>query len=447
MFPGYRLALLAAVTAGSLANAQDWNSWGNGATRNGYVATNGPTDANADWSINQSTIITWAVAVAEGRVFTVRSTGFPGSSGPGDRLHAWSADDGSPLWDAEIPYASGDWIGYVGGAGNGKVYTARGNGSGGTSDDGPITAFDAATGNIVWTSADTIKGGMYDGFAFATNGDLIVTDNNVMRRIDHTDGSTVWSATRSASVSGQTAAAVTEDAAFLANTAPGGQIITKYDLATGAVLYQSEVMPGFTVQNTPFVSRDGSRVYLSRTQNNDTTDFLYAFDDTGTALEQAWAVETAWTTQQHSGIDRSGRVVTFNRDRELVKLDPATGAEVFNAGVPAGFSLTGNFSPKVAVDATGRVYVSNGWASSPADDGFLNAYSNDLSTLLFSVQLGRPNAGGPALTGDGLLVIADLAGLRALRGSPLCDADFNQSGGQPNTIDLIAFINAFRAGC
>lgn len=94
----------------------------------------------------------------------------------------------------------------------------------------------------------------------------------------------------------------------------------------------------------------------------------------------------------------------------FVRLDPATGAVTGSAGVLAPLG-----APRVAVDAAGRVYVCNGWASSPANDGRLWAFTADLSQQLFSLVLQRPNQGGPAIAEDGTLLVCDLAAVRAWR--------------------------------
>ena len=53
-------------------------------------------------------------------------------------------------------------------------------------------------------------------------------------------------------------------------------------------------MSGFTLQNTPMVSHDGT-IYLSRTQNNAATDFFYALNDDGAAMTIRWSRPARWT--------------------------------------------------------------------------------------------------------------------------------------------------------
>ncbi len=279
----------------------------------------------------------------------------------------------------------------------------------------PIRALDAATGAPVWTSSATTEAFAYDGVVFAPDGDLIVGDFASLTRIEASDGSTVWSTPRPCPVSGNCGAAVTDSAAFIDEQVVGGQVVTKVDLATGAMLYSSPTMPGgFIAQNAPFVSVDGSTVYFSRTQNNATVDFLYAFQDTGTALVQLWSRAVRWTTSHEHGIGPDGSIYAVSPADELMRLDPTTG-NILDATAPLSPLGGPNASPKTAIDALGNVYFSNGWGSSPASDGRLWAFDATLSTTLFTLNLDRQNNGGPALARDGTLVVADRFGVYAYR--------------------------------
>jgi hypothetical protein len=93
------------------------------------------------------------------------------------------------------------------------------------------------------------------------------------------------------------------------------------------------------------------------------------------------------------------------------------------------------------------VYVSNGWASNPATDGRVWAFSANLSQVLFTLDLSRPNNGGPAIAADGTLIMCDLNAVRALRSERTgpCAADFNQDGGIDGQ-DVEAFITTWEDG-
>jgi len=124
-------------------------------------------------------------------------------------------------------------------------------------------------------------------------------------------------------------------------------------------------------------------------------------------------VPVRWTTSHEHGIGPDGTVYTFLPGDEFVRLNPADGSVIDSAGVlePIG----DNLSPRTAVDADGKVYVSNGWAGTPNTDGRVWAFSPDLQTLLFTLVLDRQNSGGPSLAADGTLIVADRQGVFAYR--------------------------------
>jgi hypothetical protein len=224
----------------------------------------------------------------------------------------------------------------------------------------------------------------------------------------------MWTTPRQRAVSGNCGVAVGPTGVYLDELAAGGQRLEKLDLATGAILYSSPTMAGFTEQNAPFLSPDGTKVYFSRTQNNTLVDFLFAFDDTGSALNLLWSQPVRWTTSHEHGIAPDGSIYTFTQADEFVRLDPATGNITANAGVLAPLGGP-NLSPKTVVDAAGRVYVSNGWANTPSTNGRIWAFNADLTQNLFTLNLDNQNQGGPALGDGGTLVVCDRISVRAYR--------------------------------
>jgi hypothetical protein len=166
-------------------------------------------------------------------------------------------------------------------------------------------------------------------------------------------------------------------------------------------------MPGFTLQNTPMVGRDGT-IYLSRTQNNVATDFFYAFADDGTQITEKWHVPAAWSTESEFAIGPDDTIYHLAPGYVIDRLDPATGATM-NTSMP--ITSAGSAQPRLAIDALGRVYCSNGNFS----DGTLLAFEADLS-FRWSVPVTNINIGGPAIGRDGTLVVAGVGSdIRAYR--------------------------------
>lgn len=403
--------IVAGAMAGT-AGAQDWNSHGGNPMRNGRALVSGPQTAQLLWGTsNDASIISWAPFVSDGKVFAIRETGFPSTSGAGDEMVAWDVGSGDELWRITVPYAGDptmEWIAWIAGAQDGRVIASRSQNLG----PAPLRAFDADTGALLWTSAIETEAFAYDGAVFAPNGDLVVADRLRVARLDAATGGTVWESDRSCPVSGACGPALGQGAVYVDQAVPGGNAITRFDLATGLEQYTGPTMPGFTDQNTPFVSEDGTRVFFARSQNNGAVDFLYAFEDDGTQLIELWQRPVRWTTSHEFGLAADGSIYALLPGDEFVRLDPDSGSVLSSAGVLAPLGSP-NASPKTAVGQDGTVYLSNGWASSPATNGRLWAFSPDLSQTYFTLVTDRPNQGGPVLAGCGVLVVADRDGVRA----------------------------------
>ncbi len=437
-------AALAMTALGATAGA-DWAVMGGNAQRNGQATSAGPTDATLAWENDDDfSLIAWHPYLSDGRVFVVRESGFPSVGGPAnDAIVCLDLATGTELWNVTLPYGGDpneEWIAWIGGVANGLVYASRSD----NSKNLPFYSLDVNTGAIQWQSEISLRTFAYDGFVFTPDGDIIVGDLDTIARVDGATGATEWDTDRSCPVSGRCGGGLGPDGVFIDQAAPGGNVITKIDLATGEELYDSPIMVGFTVQNSPFVSPDGGTVYLSRTQNNVFTDFLYAFEDTGAALVEKWHVPVRWTTSHEAGIGADGSVYTFLDNNEFVRLDPADGTVIDTAGVLP--IADGNLSAKTAIGTDGTVYLSNGWANNPPTNGRLWAFPADLSQTYFTLTLDRQNQGGPALS-DGTLVVADRQAVYAYRAEDTtCIGDLDESGAV-DAADLALLLAAWgRAG-
>jgi hypothetical protein len=409
------LALAPAVLAG------DWTNAGGNAARNGQSSEVGPVAKTLAWSGGRTSIIAWQPVTAGRRVFMVRQTSFIPTGVPTEApVVCQDLDTGAELWHFDVPYNAGDWTTWIAGCSDGKVYCSRsGNGD---SSVAKLYALDQKTGAIAWVSADTEKAGAYDGVVFAPDGDPVVGWQTAIRRFDAATGATVWTAPRQSSVSGESGVAIFGGSVYALDAAVGGHVIKRFDLATGAFLYQSPVMTGFTAQNMPFVGPDGT-VYVSRTQNNVVTDFAYAFTDTGSALVQKWSVPVAWSTASEFAVGLDGSPYVLGAGNVLLRLDPATGATTATSvTIQSG---GGNVTLRLAVDAAGHVFATNGGGS----NGKVFCFTADLQTL-WSLSFANVNIGTPCLGQDGTLIVAGTGtDVRAYRtGLPWADVQQGLAG-------------------
>ena len=422
--------LSVALTLGVLAAssfAGDWSNAGGNSARNGLTSEVGPESPTLLWSGGRPSLIAWQPVTEGNRAFLVRQASFIPSQVPNDSpVVAMDLDTGAELWATSIPYNPGDWTTWIAGVDGGRVYACRG-GNGATSA-AKLYALDASDGSEVWSSTALIDAGAYDGVVFAPDGDPVIGSFTDIWRIDAADGSTVWQVPRSCSVTSSCGVAIFGSAVYAVDAVPGGHAVCKYDLATGALLYAGPLMPGFLVQNTPLVGPDGT-VYFNRVQNNPATDFFYAFDDTGTALVERWSVPAGYNTSVELAVGPDGSVYHMAAGDVVQRLDPSDGS------VLDFFALPDSGSVRMATDALGRVFVSNGEFST----GRVHCFDADL-TERWSVPVTNVNIGAPALGRNGTLVVAGVGtDVRAYR-NPLAQDVFTISAaaGGTQTLELHA---------
>ncbi len=408
-----------AIAAGlvvATALAGDWRNSGGNAQRNGLTDELGPDAPAILWSGSRTSLIAWPPMIEGRRVFTVRQSGWPGSEPGKSPVVCHDLDTGQELWAAHVPFFPGDWTTWILGVNEGRVYASRsGNGS---TVAAKVYGLDVTTGGLVWESVQEITATPYDGVVFAPNGDLLIGSFTTLTRIRAADGTTAWEVPRLCSVSSSCGCAASEDTVYIADAAPGGHALKAYDMETGAFLYQTDVMPGFTLQTVPFLTPDGG-VCLPRTQNNATVDYFYLWDDKGDGFDLRWSVPCGWTTFGDFGAAADGSPFMVAPGNIIQRLDPDTGVPVESSPALPGFT-----APHAAVDARGWLYVGNG----SFQTGRLYAFDETL-TERWSVPVTNINIGGPALGTDGTLVVCGVGtDMRAYRTPHVLVGDVNCDG-------------------
>ena len=294
-------------------------------------------------------------------------------------------------------------------------------------------------------SQDVTNAGAYDGVVFATNGDPVIASFTYIKRIRAIDGTTAWTAPRVGSVSGNCGGALYRSAVYVADAVPGGHVIKRYNIDTGAFQYQSPVMNGFTLQNSPMVGPDGT-VYLSRTQNNASTEFFYAFTDTGSSLIPKWAMPVAanWSTSSEFTVGPDGSVYMMGPGYRIFRLNPVNGAVMNMSAAIVIDNPNGNITPRMGADSQGRVFFSNGQFT----NGRFFSFNADL-TPRWDVAVPNINIGAPAISNNGTLVVAGVGtNVVAYRTALPCPADIAPAGGNGvvNIDDLLLVINNWGGG-
>jgi hypothetical protein len=434
-------AVLLALSLSSAAFAGDWTNSGGDAGRNGRTSELGPDATDLLWSGGRSSIIAWQPVIAGQRVFVIRQSSFPPET-TGSPIVAMDLNDGHELWHRDVPVNTPqDWTAWIAGVSNGQVYAARsGNGA---SVTGHLFAYDQVTGNPTWPngSADLIDAGAYDGVVFAANGDPIIASFRTIWRIRATDGTTAWSAPRIGSVSGNCGGALGATGFYIADVVAGGMVIKKFNPDTGAFMYQSPLMAGFTVQNTPMVAPDGT-IYLSRVQNNASVDFFFAINDDGSAMTIRWSQPAAYSTASEFSVALDNSVYMWAPGNFIQRRAAADGSLIGQTAstIPADFA-----APRMGVDSGGRLFFSNG----AFNNGEFYSFNADL-TPRWSIAVPNINIGAPAIGSNGTLVIAGIgANIFAYRTPrPHCGtADFNCDGAVGTDADIESFFACLSGMC
>ncbi len=401
----YRLLglLLAASCLTAPASAADWSmAVGRDPARGGLSPDLGPTDPAILWQGSRPAIVAQQ-GVAAGNLLVVnRIANFDVATGT--LLVAHDLTTGAEQWAVHLPVDPNAWREKVMAIRDGHIYATRG----GDTKLGFIYALDPATGGILWTSQDKTDESTTESPAFAPDGDLIVGNFGSIRRVNHLNGATVWTATRSAPTTDGQGATVFGSRVYSWEASAFGPKVTAFDLATGNRLYSSRGLGGGFVQQLGLFAGPDGTVYAPRTQNNAATDSLFALADIDTGFADRWRVPLGYVPFASFAIGPDGSVYSYNPSRELVRLDAATGA-VLNTSmvIPADFPM----QPRMAADAAGRVYLTNGGFG----QGRVFSFNADL-TLRWSQAIANVNLGGPVLAGGGTMVVCGVGNdVRAYR--------------------------------
>jgi outer membrane protein assembly factor BamB len=378
-------------------SADDWTvGVGGKPARHSLSSEYGPTGLNILWQGGLPAVIAQQ-AVIEGNIVVM-----PRIQNLNDVLHgtvivAHDLNSGDTLWTTDLPvdFPATDWRNRVSALRDGKVYATRS----GNTNASYMYALDATDGSIVWRSDSLVDESSTEGVSFADNGDLIVGNFTSIMRIDAMDGSTLWKTTRYSPTSGGSQAAVHGYTVYAWEASAYGPRISVYDINTGGYLYSSYAIGGGLVQQVaPFVGPDG-KVYAPRTQNNPVTDSLVAFVDIDTALEKTWSVPIGYVPFASFGVGPDGSVYSYSTNNEVIRIDGA--GNIINTSQQ--ILLDYPAQPRMAIGVDGIVYVTNGGFS----NGALYSFNPDL-TLRWSTPVVNVNVGGPAIGGNGTLIVCGI---------------------------------------
>jgi outer membrane protein assembly factor BamB len=386
--------------------ADDWTVGTGGKTgRYGLSTELGPTDPTLLWQGGLPAVIA-RPAVIEGNIVAMDRIDDIGDVLHGTRIVAHNLTTGETLWTKDLPveFPSTDWRNRVSAFRDGKVYVTRS----GNTNASYLYALNANNGEVIWGSEDLIDEATTEGASFASNGDLIIGNFTNICRIDATDGTTVWTTPRYSPTSNGTEVAVMNNIGYAWEASGQGPRISAYSLTTGTRLYSSPGLGGLVQQVAPFVGPDGT-VYATRTQNNTITDYLVAYQDIDTALVEKWRVPLGYVPFSSFGVGPDGSVYSYSQSNRVIRIDSRNGSVIDSSEI---ILLEFPSQPRMAIDSTGIVFVTNGCFS----NGALYSFNPDLS-LRWSTPIPNVNIGGPAIGQGGTMVVCGVGtDVRAYQG-------------------------------
>ncbi len=391
------IGLIALSISTAPAGAQWPSGVGGNPARNGLVDCAGPQEPLLSWQGSRSSIVAQQGVSVGDLVVVNRITSFTIPTGTWIVAHELA--DGAERWAVQLPYdfPGTSWRSRVSAIRDGQVYASR---SGNTNED-YLYALSPADGSILWRSEALIGEGSTESLCFAANGDPIAGNMDALIRIDRTDGTTVWSVSRSCSSSDGAMASVHGNRAYVWEASPYGPIVTAFDLDEGERLFSTPAIAGGLVQQLGLLCGPDGTIYAPRTQNNPATDFFVALADTGMGFEEQWRVPLGYVPFASFGVGPDGSVYTYapetDPDMYVLRLDPETGDELDRSPpIPSDWPV----KPRIAIDTQGTVFLTNGGFA----QGAVYAFTPDLQIIWWE-PLNGVNLGGPVLAEDGTLIV------------------------------------------
>lgn len=428
----YIFAVMMFIFSWQVSFADNWNVGSGGKpSRNGQSTESGPSAADVLWQGGVSSVIAQQAVTDGNIVFTSRITNINDVL-HGTQIVAQDLTTGATLWTGEVPvdFPSTDWRSRVSAARNGLVFVTRS----GNTNYSYMYAFSATDGSQVWKSEGLVNESTTESTAFASNGDLVAGNFESIIRINAVTGSTVWETDRVCPTSNGQEIAIWGDRGYYWEATPYGPCISVIDIETGNYLFSSEALSsGLIQQLAPFAGPDGT-IYAPRSMNNVSTDYLFALKDNGTSLTTQWSTPLGFVPFGTFGIGPDGSIYSYSAAGEVMRLDPLDGS-IINTSEVIFFEAVNQ--PRMAIDANGIVFVTNG----NFGNGRLYSFNPDLS-LRWSENISNVNLGGPAIGQNGTMVVCGVGtNVKAYEGSTVLLAGFYADDTEVCTGQAVSFFN------
>jgi PKD repeat protein len=256
-------------------------------------------------------------------------------------------------------------------------------------------ALDAKDGSVKWvTEFGSYTFGPMDGVIYTCernliiNGDLGSVDESTIC-LDKETGEILWTNANWISITpNETKAAHGNHLYMITGAINQPKLLTAVDIRNGDNLYYSEALPGDADQEGPIaISPDGT-IYFQR----DGGDF-FAVADNGTGFDILWTCTpiNMGLFVMNFGIDQQGDILMMDNGK-IYRISKTHGTPVDSSlvsGISAG---------RISIGADSTVYVDD-------TEGGYYAFSHNLQTLKWQLNIPGNYYAGPALSKDGIMVV------------------------------------------
>jgi PKD repeat protein len=256
-------------------------------------------------------------------------------------------------------------------------------------------ALDQKDGTIKWVSTlESYTFGPMDGVIYTCGRDVVI--NGALGSVDAStvcldkdDGEILWTNANWISITpNETRAAFGDKIYLIAGAINQPKQLVAVDMRTGENLYYSDDLPGDADQEGPIaISPDGT-IYFRR----DGGDF-FAVEDNGSGFDILWTytpVNMGLFVMGY-GVEPDGNVIVMDNEK-LYRLSKIDGS------VTDSSTVTGQTAGRIAIGADSTIYTNN-------TEGKYFAFSYDLQTLKWQLNLSGNYYAGPALSKDGIMVV------------------------------------------
>ncbi|MEN8225050.1 MAG: T9SS type A sorting domain-containing protein [Bacteroidota bacterium] len=361
------------------------------------------------WSGGESAVI-GSMPTIEGDKL-ILSRRWPSASQTESWIISYNVYDGTELWKVTLPLdPESDHYAKVSGVDSEHVYATR---AGGYYSPSWLIALNIETGEVVWQSEEKVTEYDFETATFRENGDLIIGNQDEILCISKDDGSTLWTLSRETWSGGDgSSVAAYGNRGYYWDQAPGtiDMVVSACDLETGEHLFYSDAIStsSMQAQQSGLLAGPDGTVYAPRSNSVPEFDSIVSLSDKGDHFEENWRYPIGFVNFCSHGVGPDNTVYTYSRDREVIRLDPASGSVLNTSIVICNGDMS--FFPWIAIGDDGMVYLV------VEDYPFYKLYffTPELE-LLWGEEIFKMR--GVAL-GDSVLVVNGKNDIRAYKGRP-----------------------------